>query len=88
MNVNLGPTFEKFVAQMLSTGLYQSQSEILREALRLLKEREEAKKLRLAELRREIAVGAEQADHGEFLDGAAVFAGIRHRSRERKRARE
>jgi putative addiction module CopG family antidote len=43
MNVNLGPVFDEFVAKMLKTGLYQSQSEILREGLRLLKEREELK---------------------------------------------
>ena len=53
MNVNLGPTFDDFVADLLKTGLYQSQSEILREALRLLKEREELKGLRLTELRKE-----------------------------------
>ena len=37
MNVSLGPVFDEFVAEMLETGLYQSQSEILREGLRLLK---------------------------------------------------
>src|SRR5207244_7628759 len=47
MNVSLGPVFDEFVAEMLETGLYQSQSEILREGLRLLKEREDSKKLRL-----------------------------------------
>ena len=47
MNVNLGPTFDAFVAEMLESGLYQSQSEILREGLRLLKEREDLKNLRL-----------------------------------------
>jgi len=29
MNVNLGPVFDDFVADLLKTGLYQSQSEIL-----------------------------------------------------------
>lgn len=87
MNVNLGPTFDRFVEKMLETGLYQSQSEILREALRLLKEREDAKKLRLAELRREIARGSEQADRGEFVDGDAIFAAIRKRSNKLRRAR-
>jgi antitoxin ParD1/3/4 len=86
MNVNLGPVFDEFVSDLLKTGLYQSQSEILREGLRLLKEREELKQLRLAELRKEIAIGSEQADCGEFVDGRAVFAEIRKRSAARKRA--
>ena len=57
MNVNLGTAFDKFIAELLKTGLYQSQSEVVREGLRLLKEREELKTLRLAELRKEIAIG-------------------------------
>ena len=85
MNVNLGTVFDSFVADLLKTGLYQSQSEVVREGLRLLKEREELKNLRLSELRKEIAIGSEQADRGEFVDGEETFAEIRRRSTERKR---
>lgn len=87
MNVNLGAVFDKFIAQLLKTGMYQSQSEVVRDGLRLLKEREELKNLRLAELRKEIAIGSEQADRGEFVDGEQTFAAIRRRSTERKRAK-
>ena len=87
MNVNLGSVFDQFVADLLKTGYYQSQSEILREGLRLLKEREELKQLRLAELRKEIAIGSAEADRGEFVDGEAVFAAIRKRSAALKRAK-
>jgi antitoxin ParD1/3/4 len=86
MNVNLGPVFDRFIAELLKTGIYQSQSEVVREGLRLLKEREELKNLRLAELRKEIAIGSKQADRGEFVDGEEVFAEIRRRSNPRKRA--
>jgi antitoxin ParD1/3/4 len=87
MNVNLGTVFDKFIAELLKSGMYQSQSEVVREGLRLLKEREELKNLRLAELRKEIAIGSEQADRGEFVGGEETFAGIRRRSAERKRAK-
>jgi len=87
MNVNLGATFDQFVADLLKTGLYQSQSEILREGLRLLKDREDLKHLRLTEMRKEIADGSEQADRGQFVDGRETFAKIRQRSTQRKRAR-
>jgi len=87
MNVNLGTVFDKFIAQLLKTGMYQSQSEVVREGLRLLKEREELKNLRLSELRKEIAIGSEQADRGEFVDGVETFADIRRRSAKRKRAK-
>lgn len=86
MNVNLGIVFDNFIAGLLKTGLYQSQSEVVREGLRLLKEREELKNLRLAELRKAIAIGSAQADRDEFVDGTAAFAEIRRRSAKRKRA--
>jgi antitoxin ParD1/3/4 len=87
MNVNLGSVFDSFIADLLKTGHYQSQSEVVREGLRLLKDREELKQLRLAELRKEIAIGSEQADRGELVDGEETFAEIRRRSATRKRAR-
>jgi antitoxin ParD1/3/4 len=79
MNANLGRTFEQFVADLLKSGLYQSQSEIIREGLRLLKEREDMKKHRLNDLRKEIARGVQQADRGEFVDGPSTFRQIRRR---------
>jgi len=85
MNVNLGAVFDKFVAELLASGQYQSQSEIVREALRLLEEREEIKHLRLETFRRELAVGIRQADRGEFVDGEKALQKIRKRSEERRR---
>lgn len=66
MNVHLGDTFDRFVADLLATGLYQSQSEVIREGLRLLKEREDLRQIRLKELRQEIQKGIDQLDRGEF----------------------
>jgi antitoxin ParD1/3/4 len=87
MNVNLGSVFDSFIAELLKTGHYQSQSEVVREGLRLLKEREELKKLRLAELRRDIAIGGDQTDRAELVDGPEAFAKIRQRSAQRRRAK-
>ena len=87
MNVNLGTVFDQFIGELLKTGLYQTQSEVVREGLRLLKEREELKQLRLAQLRKEIAIGSEQADRGEFVGGEETFAEIRKRSANRKRGK-
>jgi antitoxin ParD1/3/4 len=66
MNVNLGDTFDQFIADLLQSGLYQSQSEVVREGLRLLKEREDLRKVRLAQLRGEIDKGIEQLDRGNY----------------------
>jgi antitoxin ParD1/3/4 len=67
MNVHLGETFEKFVTELMESGLYQSQSEVVRDGLRLLKEREDLRKCKLEELRREIRQGIEQLERGEGI---------------------
>jgi len=74
MNVNLGPKLDCFVADMLKTGLYQTQGEVVRDGLRLLKDQETLKQLHLEELRREIAIGDAAADQGKFVDGPAYMA--------------
>jgi antitoxin ParD1/3/4 len=88
VNVNLGPVFDRFVADLLGSGLYQSQSEIVRDGLRLLMEREELKKMRLEEMRRQIRVGSEQADRGEFVDGEDALKRIRQRGKRRPGSRK
>lgn len=65
MNVSLTPELEKFVNDKVSSGMYNSASEVIREALRFLKEQEALKQFHLEELRKEIALGIEQADRGE-----------------------
>jgi len=64
MNVSLTPELEQLVADKVTSGMYQTSSEVIREGLRLLKERDE----RLQSLRRDIHAGFAAADHGEFTD--------------------
>ena len=64
MNVSLTPELEELVNQKVATGMYNSASEVVREALRLLREQDEMKQRRLAELRQQIAIGLEQLRQG------------------------
>jgi antitoxin ParD1/3/4 len=57
MNVSLTPELEKLVSRKVKTGRYQTASEVIREALRALEERDQVAALRLAELRKEIQKG-------------------------------
>ncbi len=66
MNISLTKEFESYVTQKVESGLYHSASEVIRDGLRLMKERDELHQSRLAELRREIALGVEQADRGQM----------------------
>lgn len=85
MNVHLGPVLEQFVQSLIESGYYQSQSEVVREGLRLLKEQQDVRQARIEELRREIAIGTEQARRGELVDGDSVFAEIRQMSAEARK---
>ena len=62
MNISLTPHFEELVKGKVESGLYNSASEVMREALRLLEERDQLRELRLEELRREIQKGIDSGE--------------------------
>jgi antitoxin ParD1/3/4 len=84
LNVSLTPELEQFVHSRVASGRYQTASEVIREGLRLLEERERAREAALEELRAKIRRGAGQADRGELLDGDTVFDEIRRLSAQRR----
>lgn len=71
---NLGEHYEVFVRELVKSGRYQSASEVMRDSLRLLEQREEARALELEYLRREYVEGKasgepEEVDPVDFLKG-------------------
>ena len=64
MNISLTPELEQLVNDKVKTGLYQTASEVIREGLRLLRERDQ----RIEALRRDVRAGFEAVDRGEFTD--------------------
>jgi antitoxin ParD1/3/4 len=79
LNVSLTPQLEEFVKAKVKSGRYLSSSEVVREGLRLLDERDRLADERLSALKREIALGIEQADRGEVspLDLDEIFEEVR-----------
>lgn len=65
MNVSLTPELEKLVENKVATGMYQTASEVVREALRLLSARDS---YRLEALRREVRAGLDEIERGEFFE--------------------
>ena len=57
MNISLTPHLENLVKAKVESGLYNSASEVIREALRLLEQRDQLHSTRLEELRAEIHKG-------------------------------
>ena len=66
MNISLTPALEKFVNDKVATGLYNSVSEVIREAIRLLISKESVSQEQLIKLNRDIEEG---------LNDSVVFDG-------------
>lgn len=71
MNLSIGPRWEKYVDELLRIGRYGSASEIVREGLRLVEEREAA----LAGLRAKIEGSLERGGENGADDARAAVAG-------------
>ena len=85
MNVNLTPELEALIQRKVESGL-NNQSEVVREALRLLAEQDRLREAHLTKLRGALAEGLKQADRGELLDGPEVVAEMRQSLRRRKKS--
>lgn len=70
ISADLGRQLESFVAKLVETGRYNSKSEVLREGIRLIQERE----ARLAVLDQALARGIEDAEAGRAKPLADVVA--------------
>ncbi len=86
MQVNLAPEWQQFVDEQLRKGRYVNASEVVSDALRVLRSQEDERKSALAEVRAKIAHGIEQIRRGEIVEGEKVFDEIRARSPEFRRA--
>ena len=85
MNISLTPELERFVHEKVQTGRYNSASEVIREALRVLHEREQIREIHIEELRKKIAKGVASLDRGEGIDGEQALREIQRLSAERRR---
>lgn len=65
MNISLTPQLEAFIKQKVETGMYTSVSEVVREALRLLEERDAVQAVKLDTLREDIRRGLASLDNGQ-----------------------
>ena len=68
MNVSLTPQLEKFIARKVPEGTYPTASEVVREALRLLADREQRRSLELQRLRDDLRLGLDDIGSGRASD--------------------
>lgn len=70
LNISLPEALKEHVQKRVAEGAFSNASDFVRALIRLDKEQQE----KLAALRRDVAVGIDQLDRGEGLDGERVFA--------------
>jgi antitoxin ParD1/3/4 len=87
-NVALTAQLSSFVDELVASGEYANASEVLREGLRVLKERRELRDVELAELRMRVGVGLEQLDRGEgiTLGSEELVSGVMAKARQNRPA--
>ena len=67
-NVNLTEHFDRFIETGVTSGRFSNASEVVREGLRLLEQREQEDKARLAWLRAAAKEGFDSIDRGEGIE--------------------
>jgi antitoxin ParD1/3/4 len=83
MNVSLTPELEEFVSSKVEAGLYRSNSEVVRQGLRLLIEREQLLEARLGVLKAEVKEGLDQARRGELIPVEEIKTRLQARAGQR-----
>jgi antitoxin ParD1/3/4 len=87
MNVSLTPELEQFVSAKVESGRYNSASEVVREALRLLEEHDIARAAQLAEFNEELGRRLATLDRGDAVAPSAARARLQRKSDERRKPR-
>ncbi len=85
VNVSITPELDQFLQSRVKSGRYQTTSEVVREALRLLERQERERDEALSQLKVKLKRGAAQAERGKLLDGDEVFDELREMINERRR---
>lgn len=91
-NVNLTDHQSQFIRKCVESGRFQNASEVVRDALRMLEQRDEEYQLKLEALKAELQKGFDAIRDGDYIDLnspeeiSAYFESARIRRRERLEA--
>ena len=87
VNVSITPELDDFLQNRVNSGRYQTTSEVVCEALRLLERQERERDEAFQRLKAKLERGAGEAERGELLDGDEVFEELRELIDEHRRAK-
>lgn len=84
MNIQLKPEDEHFIQTQIARGKYESASEVISKALKLLEEWDKGYQNWVEETRQKVEIAVEQLDRGEGIDGEVVVERLREKLRQSK----
>ena len=87
VNISITPEIDAFLQSRVDSGRYQTTSEVVREALRLLERQEQERDEAFHQLKAKLEIGTAQAERGELIDGVQVFDELREMIEERRLAK-
>ena len=73
VNISLTPELDAFLQSRVKSGRYQTTSEVVREAIRLLERQEREREDGFQRLKAKLERASAQAERGELIDGDEVF---------------
>jgi antitoxin ParD1/3/4 len=73
MNISLTPELEKFVQNKVTSGMYTSASEVIRESLRLLHTHDDLQTQKIGQLNQAIELGMQQLTEGKKISAKASY---------------
>jgi len=90
-NVSLTEHLDRFVEANIEAGRYQNASEVVREALRLLEQKQREDQIRIERLRQAIQEGEDALARGDYVDVSVedlgeFLAGLGETSHRRRKA--
>jgi antitoxin ParD1/3/4 len=84
VNISLTPELGAFLQSRVKSGRYQTTSEVVREALRLLQNQEKEREQGFKQLKAKLQRGAVQTQRGVLLDDREIFEELRQLIAERR----
>jgi len=86
MSTPLPKSFQQYIQRKVRSGEFRSSEHVLREALRLLKDQDAIRQIRLEEMREQIREGIRDADSGRTMPIEGLMDRVRARVDRRLRA--
>jgi antitoxin ParD1/3/4 len=86
-NISFTHQHDHLINEKIANGSHQTASEVVREAMRLLQERDELHQKRVAKVRAKIETGFQQSERGQMVSDTEVEEHFRRRSAEARRQR-